>query len=136
MTLLAATLLALPASAAPGDADGDGVPDASDNCTLVANADQFDADNDGYGNACDGDLDGSGRVTTADHRSCEMRLNTNNAAADLNHDGSVTSCRSRDAGWHVQSRARAFRVAALRCAAQDSRRSGSASDPFAELGGK
>jgi hypothetical protein len=91
VTLFATALLVLPASAAPGDTDGDGVPDANDNCTLVANADQFDADNDGYGNACDGDLDGSGRVTTADHTILRNALNTTNAAADLNHDGSVNA---------------------------------------------
>ena len=35
------------------DTDGDGVPDANDNCTLEANAAQQDADGDGYGNLCD-----------------------------------------------------------------------------------
>jgi hypothetical protein len=35
------------------DSDGDGVPDSSDNCPSVANADQADADGDGLGNACD-----------------------------------------------------------------------------------
>jgi hypothetical protein len=35
------------------DSDADGVPDANDNCPLVANADQADADGDGVGNACD-----------------------------------------------------------------------------------
>ena len=39
-------------SALAQDADGDGVPDASDNCPLVANPDQADCDNDGIGNAC------------------------------------------------------------------------------------
>jgi hypothetical protein len=37
----------------PADADGDGVPDASDNCPSVPNADQADADGDGIGDACD-----------------------------------------------------------------------------------
>jgi HYR domain/Thrombospondin type 3 repeat len=33
--------------------DGDGVPDAADNCPGTANADQADADRDGTGDACD-----------------------------------------------------------------------------------
>ena len=35
------------------DADGDGVPDAADNCSLVSNPDQLDTDGDGIGDACD-----------------------------------------------------------------------------------
>ena len=38
---------------APEDIDGDGVPDSTDNCKNVANADQADADNDGLGDVCD-----------------------------------------------------------------------------------
>jgi len=41
----------------PGDRDGDGVTDASDNCPLVANADQLDTDHDGYGDACTSPVD-------------------------------------------------------------------------------
>ncbi|MBI5609949.1 MAG: OmpA family protein, partial [Deltaproteobacteria bacterium] len=38
----------------PGqDSDGDGVPDSSDNCIFVANANQADADKDGVGDVCD-----------------------------------------------------------------------------------
>jgi hypothetical protein len=41
----------------PWDADGDGVCDlASDNCLTVANPSQVDGDSDGYGNACDTDI--------------------------------------------------------------------------------
>ena len=43
------------------DGDGDGTPDAVDNCVGVANASQRDADGDGLGDACDvGDTDGDG----------------------------------------------------------------------------
>ncbi len=35
------------------DADGDGVPDASDNCPDTPNPDQADSDGDGIGDACD-----------------------------------------------------------------------------------
>ncbi|WP_210493664.1 S8 family serine peptidase [Patulibacter sp. SYSU D01012] len=36
-----------------GDADGDGVPDAADDCPTTPNPDQADADGDGIGDACD-----------------------------------------------------------------------------------
>jgi hypothetical protein len=38
-----------------GDSDGDGVPDALDNCWQTVNADQADWDADGYGDVCDSD---------------------------------------------------------------------------------
>lgn len=40
---------------APSDQDGDGVPDSSDNCPRVPNADQSDKDRDGLGDVCDFD---------------------------------------------------------------------------------
>jgi len=44
---------ASPVNDQPVDADGDGIPDAQDNCPTVANGDQRDSDGDGVGDACD-----------------------------------------------------------------------------------
>jgi len=48
------------------DVDGDGVCTDLDNCVATANSAQVDSDNDGVGNACDGDLDGDGIVGVLD----------------------------------------------------------------------
>jgi hypothetical protein len=48
------------------DRDGDGVPDGADNCVLARNARQADTDRDGFGNACDADLDQDGLVDEDD----------------------------------------------------------------------
>jgi thermitase len=50
---VAAAVAAATVPVAPPDSDGDGVPDASDNCPDVANAGQADTDQDGKGDACD-----------------------------------------------------------------------------------
>jgi hypothetical protein len=47
------------------DRDGDGLPDALDNCIHAPNPDQRDSDGDGFGNLCDADVDDDGRVTTS-----------------------------------------------------------------------
>ncbi|MBM4106867.1 MAG: hypothetical protein FJ257_11425 [Phycisphaerae bacterium] len=64
------------------DADGDGIPDASDNCPSVANPDQGDCDSDGIGDACDlpaGDVNGNG---VPDHCEC---------VADIDDSGEVNA---------------------------------------------
>ena len=52
--------------AGPPDTDSDTIPDPSDNCTTVANADQKDADKDGYGCVCDQDTNQDNAVGTPD----------------------------------------------------------------------
>ncbi|MFK7887554.1 MAG: right-handed parallel beta-helix repeat-containing protein [Gammaproteobacteria bacterium] len=74
---------------AGADTDGDGVADATDNCTSVANPGQRDTDNDGYGNRCDPDLNNDGVVNIIDLGLMREVFFTDNADADLNGDGVV-----------------------------------------------
>jgi hypothetical protein len=79
------------------DSDVDGVADPLDNCLLIPNSAQLDANGDGYGNICDADLNNSGLVTTADFAVLRSLLNLAAAAspaaaaADLNGSGTVTT---------------------------------------------
>jgi hypothetical protein len=76
------------------DADGDGVPDATDNCPLTPNANQNDTDGDGIGNVCDPindlDLDNDGIPNAVDN--CPTTANTNQADGD--GDGIGDACDS------------------------------------------
>ena len=77
------------------DGDSDGVPDDIDNCTLTENADQVDANGDGYGNACDADLNDDCVVNAVDLGQLRLAFFASNGdpnwnpAADLNVDGVV-----------------------------------------------
>ncbi|MFK7885842.1 MAG: DUF4215 domain-containing protein [Gammaproteobacteria bacterium] len=51
---------------AADDFDLDGIPDNVDNCTNTANSSQLDTDGDGFGNACDADLDNNCIVNVID----------------------------------------------------------------------
>jgi hypothetical protein len=62
----AVVALSLASYAQGGDADGDGIPDASDNCILVPNPTQCNTDGDAFGNHCDGDFDGNGAAGASD----------------------------------------------------------------------
>jgi hypothetical protein len=73
------------------DDDDDGVFDFLDNCRLAHNPSQFDADNDGYGNACDADLNNDLIVDALDLEMLELVFLSSDANADLNEDGIVNS---------------------------------------------
>jgi hypothetical protein len=71
------------------DADMDTVPDNIDNCVNVVNPDQRDTNHDGFGNACDADLNNDKVVNFSDLAEMKARFYTSNPDADLNGDGMV-----------------------------------------------
>ncbi|MFK8032418.1 MAG: PQQ-dependent sugar dehydrogenase [Gammaproteobacteria bacterium] len=71
------------------DSDGDGVVDALDNCLNQVNASQLDTNGDGFGNACDPDLDNNGIVNFIDFSIFQPLFGQSNADADFNGDGVV-----------------------------------------------
>lgn len=71
------------------DSDSDGVADANDNCTLTANPDQRDSNGDGYGNACDTDLNGDCVTNVVDLGLLRSLFFSMNEDADFNGDGMV-----------------------------------------------
>ena len=78
-----------PAPPAGAGRDGDGVPDATDNCLEIANLDQRDSDLDGFGNACDADLNNDGLVDFLDLGILKSVFFSADPHADLNGDGTV-----------------------------------------------
>lgn len=76
----------------PGDLDGDGVPDAQDDCPTLADAHQSDLDHDGAGDLCDADADGDGALNFASDRTtildnCPDVANPDQADANADHRG-------------------------------------------------
>lgn len=73
------------------DSDGDGIPFYDDNCMLRPNADQRDSNGDGFGNACDADLNGDCIVNALDLGIFKAVFFSSDADADLNGDGVVNA---------------------------------------------
>ena len=86
------TLAELDAFAGGPDKDGDGVPDATDNCDTVKNTDQKDTDKDGKGDACDTDDDNDGVLDTKDN--CDTVKNADQK--DTDKDGKGDACDTDD----------------------------------------
>ena len=80
-----------------GDADGDGVGDADDNCLSTPNTDQSDIDGDLMGDVCDDDIDGDGKLNPADN--CdgpEVNWNNTDVGLDMDQDGCLDSTEDTD----------------------------------------
>jgi parallel beta-helix repeat protein len=75
-------------AAMSSDTDGDGTPDACDNCPLVANADQVNTDGDSLGNACDEDDDNDTVLDASDN--CPLVANPDQK--DTDKDGIGDAC--------------------------------------------
>lgn len=71
------------------DTDSDGIDDSVDNCINIPNIEQRDTDGDGYGNRCDGDLNGDCQVNTGDLNLYRNQYHTSSLNADLNGDGDI-----------------------------------------------
>ncbi|MEM6640724.1 MAG: hypothetical protein AAF610_12585 [Pseudomonadota bacterium] len=71
------------------DADGDGISDNVDNCLEIANASQLDGDNDGYGNACDADLNNDCSTNAIDLGLFRAEFFGTSPIADLDGNGTV-----------------------------------------------
>lgn len=72
----------------PPDDDGDGVENSIDNCPNLPNPDQADANDDGIGDACEGDLDEDGILDYLDN--CPETPNADQA--DFDDDGIGDTC--------------------------------------------
>lgn len=72
------------------DTDQDGIEDFLDNCIEIANTDQRDSNDDGFGNVCDADLDNNGLVSFNDLNLFRSAFDSDDADADFDDSGRVS----------------------------------------------
>jgi len=117
--LIASAFIGWAGLAWAADSDGDGIDDAADNCTAAANASQIDTDQDGFGNACDADLDNDGVVGGTDFNTVVAGFGSVEgdpefvAAADHDGDGVIAGS---DYGFHTSRAGLPVGPSGLACA--------------------
>ena len=90
--ILLAAGLSLTVTAGPTepDVDGDTIVDEHDNCVNLANTNQLDEDQDGYGQICDADYNQDGKVDLTDFSTFQANYSPNYlAVCDHNCDTKV-----------------------------------------------
>jgi hypothetical protein len=80
------------------DSDGDGITNAADNCPNTANANQWDYDGDGLGDACDADDDNDGSPDSSDSAD-NNEFTCSDDDSDTCDDCSSGSYDSSNDGW-------------------------------------
>ncbi|MGV6859747.1 MAG: hypothetical protein ACWA5X_12355 [bacterium] len=75
----------------PVDTDDDALLDQADNCSWVSNPDQQDSGGDGYGNACDADLNNNLLTNGSDVLELHSRVFKSEADSDFQADGDFNS---------------------------------------------
>ncbi|RMF75004.1 MAG: hypothetical protein D6738_04840 [Acidobacteria bacterium] len=81
----------------PYDLDGDGINQLADNCPLVFNADQADADGDRRGDACAADWDGDGQADAVDCAPADASAGTPEEVGGVRVEGAAPTVVTWDA---------------------------------------